>query len=314
MINNFIIIGEARSGTTSLTGSINSGLRTPENRFWSNGIESQPVLGEPFTLLFKLIDDPDPSIARNRPLYNYVHGENGFFTRLPERTKNFVEPKRSPEFKIEDRHDTPQYVFDDVIDLSHKENNGIKEIVRGESYCEKLLKATSRHSYRYLHLRRHNHLAMAISFWMSKQHNVWNFPANWPENKKFRQRIINKFKDFNLQPLDILELEKHVARLDKRKEIFEDIKNQNWITVEFKDLYSTDHELRYSTYLKIVDFINLDIHSEIFNKCQGSHAWVDMFFGDGKRVTQNCVYDKIPNLKEILSHFNYTKEQLSERI
>ena len=78
-------------------------------------------------------------------------------------------------------------------------------------------------------------------------------------------------------------------------------------------MYSTDHELRYSTYLKIVDFINLDIHSETFNKCQGSHAWVDMFFGDGKRVTQDCVYDKIPNLKEILSHFNYTKEQLVER-
>ena len=67
MINKFIIIGEARSGTTSLTGSINSGLRTPENRFWSNGIESQPVLGEPFTLLFKRIDDPDLALLEIDP-------------------------------------------------------------------------------------------------------------------------------------------------------------------------------------------------------------------------------------------------------
>ena len=114
--------------------------------------------------------------------------------------------------------------------------------------------------------------------------------------------------------MDITELERHVARLDKRKEIFEDIKNENWITIEFKDLYSSGHELSYNTYLKIVDFINLDIHSKTFNKCQGSHTWIDMFFGNGKRVTQNCVYDKIPNLKEILRHFDYTKEQLAERI
>ena len=133
-----------------------------------------------------------------------------------------------------------------------------------------------------------------------------------PDEKK--KRFIEKFK---LKPYEANIL---VSDMDTSK-YFEDVsKNSdvklatNWITVEFKDLYSTDHELRYSTYLKIVDFINLDIHSEIFNKCQGSHAWVDMFFGDGKRVTQNCVYDKIPNLKEILSHFNYTKEQLSERI
>jgi len=39
-----------------------------------------------------------------------------------------------------------------------------------------------------------------------------------------------------------------------------------------------------------------------------------LFFGESKRTTQDYVYDKIPNLKEILSHFNYTKEQLTERI
>ena len=65
---------------------------------------------------------------------------------------------------------------------------------------------------------------------------------------------------------------------------------------------------------KISDFLNIDFRLKTFTKNVDHHDLIDLFFGESKRTTQDYVYDKIPNLKEILSHFNYTKEQLTERI
>jgi len=308
MINKFIIIGEARSGTTSLNGILNNTLSNPETK------KTQPVLGEPFTLVFKKSDDPDPCVANSRPLYNYVHGENGFFSRLPERTIDYINPKRSAAFKIESHTETPQYVFNDIIDLSFSENFGIKELIRSKDYCEKFLKATSRYNYKYIHLVRQNFLATAISFWLSTQHGVWNIPANWSRTKELRESRINKIKNFPIEPLDIKVLEDHVRRLTKREKILEEKKNKNWMTVYFKNLYSQDCDLRYDQFSKISDFLNIDFCLRTSTKIVDSHDFVDKFLDKGKRTTQDYVYDKIPNLKEILNHFNYTKEQLIERV
>ena len=90
MINKFIIIGEARSGTTSLNEIFNNGLYNPKNK------EVRPTLGEPFNVLFKKLEEWD----NGRYVYNYVHRENGFFSRLPERTRDYINPIRSGTFCI----------------------------------------------------------------------------------------------------------------------------------------------------------------------------------------------------------------------
>jgi len=304
MINKFIIIGEARSGTTSLNEIFNNGLYNPKNK------KVRPSLGEPFNVLFKKFDEWD----NGRLVYNYIHGENGFFSRLPERTRDYINPIRSGTFRITSHAKTPQHVFDDVIDLSFKDNYGIKELTRGKFFCEKLLKASNRHDYKYIHLVRQNLLAMAISFSLSRQHQVWNIPPSLPRAKERKESQVNKVKNFPIEPLDIKDLEAHVTRLTQRKKILEEKKNENWITVYFKNLYSHDHDVRYDQFSKISDFLNIDFRLKTFTKNVDHHDLIDLFFGESKRTTQDYVYDKIPNLKEILSHFNYTKEQLTERI
>ena len=219
MINKFMIIGEARSGTTSLNQALSKGLYDPKHK------EVRPTLGEPFTALFKKFKDRDSE----RYVYNYVHGENGFFSRLPERTRDYINPIRSETFHINFRAETPQYVFDDVIDLSFKDNYGIKELTRGKIFCEKLLKASNRYDYKYIHLVRQNLLAMAISFSLSHQHQVWNIPPSLPQVKERKESWVNKIKNFPIEPLDIKDLEARVTLLTQRKKILEEKKNENWI-------------------------------------------------------------------------------------
>ena len=172
------------------------------------------------------------------------------FFRLPERTRDYINPIRSGTFCITSHAETPQYVFDDVIDLSFKDNYGIKELTRGKFFCEKLLKASNKYDYKYIHLVRQNLLAMAISFSLSRQHQVWNIPPSWPKAKERKESQVNKVKNFPIEPLNIKDLEAHVTRLTQRKKIFEEKKNENWITVYFKNLYSHDHDVRYDQFSK----------------------------------------------------------------
>lgn len=307
-MNRFLILGEARSGTTTLSAIIGRCLRDEYKE------QDYPLLGEIFPVLFK-------SIADTNQIHQFVHDKkNGFVTRLPERSRQIINKNiHDKEFKDSAYYyglDAPQFFYDDVVDLTYKNHFGMKELVRHKIFTEKLLNATPKKDFKYIHTIRNNTLAMSVSTELCRQTDVWNIPPKIYHHKTIlNEKCRNKIDNYDIQPLNIETLEIINNHLIERKKAINKRKNKNWITVNFKDLYSekSSFEEKAKIFTEIANHIDLDIHSRKSLKGLSFKELIRKFFSNDKRVTTEKVYKKIPNLNEVLSHFNCSYDELIER-
>ena len=305
-MNKFVILGEARSGTTTISSLLGRGLRKAsiplEKKF--------PVMGEPFPMLYKSWGEPE--LGANT-LYSHMHGKDGYYSQLPQRTRDYVDPLKSSKHQF--GKDAPQYVFDDVIDLAYDKSYGIKELIRNRDFICKFMAAAKRRDFKYIHLRRYNYLSMAISLELSRQHGIWNIPPDIPEKRKLHKKHLEVISSYEVKPIKIGWLEYTVNNLSKRKEVLETYKDENWITVDFKDLYSERVSLedKSELFLRITKLLDIDIFKESFIKEPSYEELIEAFFSNKKRVTKESYYKQIPNINEILTHFNCSFEELCER-
>jgi hypothetical protein len=306
-MNKFLILGEARSGTTTLSAIIGRCL------YNENKEQDYPLLGEVFPVLFK-------SVADTNQIHQFVHDKkNGFIMKLPERSREIINKNiHNKEFKDFDYYyglDAPQFFYDDVIELICKHHLGMKELIRHKIFVEKLLNATSKKDFKYIYTVRKNILAMSISIEICRQTDIWNIPPKTNFKKMLNKELRSKIDNHNIQPLNIETLEAINNYLAKRKNAIDERKNKDWITVNFKDLYSekSSFEEKAKIFTEIANHIDLDIHSRKSLKGLSFKELIRKFFSNDKRVTTEKVYKKIPNLNEVLSHFNCSYDELIER-
>ena len=305
-MNKFVILGEARSGTTTISSLLGRGLQkksVPLN-------EKFPVMGEPFPMLFKSGDAPQMG---TNTLYAHMHGENGYYLKLPQRTRDYVDPLKSSKHQF--GKDAPQYVFDDVIDLAYDKSYGIKELIRNRDFICKFIAAAKRRDFKYIHLRRYNYLSMAISLELSRQHVIWNIPPDIPGKEALHKKHVKAISSYKVEPIKIDWLEYATNNLSKRKEVLESYKDENWITIDFKDLYSEKVSLedKSELFLKVAKLLDIDVYDRSFLKKLSYEKLIESFFSNKKRVTKESYYKQIPNLNEVLTHFNCSLEELCER-
>ena len=305
-MNKFIILGEARSGTTTISSILGRGLRDKSVPL----SEKFPIFGEPFPMLFK---SGDTAKIGTNSLYAMMHGENGFFSELPQRTRDYVEPLRGPDHRFGE--DAPQYVFDDVIDLSRDKGYGIKELIRTPNFIHKFIASARRYDFKYIHLRRFNYLSMAVSMQLSRQHGIWNIPPDLPGMKGLQEKHLEVISKHEIQPVRIDAIEYVVNNLKKRKEVLETYKDKNWITIDFKDFYSEKVSLndKSEIFLKVAKLLDINVYDESFLQKVPYEKLIESFFSNKKRVTKESYYKQIPNLNEVLTHFNCSFEELCER-
>ena len=305
-MNKFVILGEARSGTTTMSYVLSHGLRDESIPL----SEKFPVMGEPFPMLFKT---NDPAKIGTSSLYVEMHRENGLYSELPQRTRDYIDPLKSSKHQF--GKDAPQYVFDDVIDLAYNKSYGIKEIIRNSDFAYKIIAATKRHDFKYIYLRRCNYLSMAVSMELSRQHGIWNIPPNLPGMKDLHEKHLEVISNHEIQPLKIKAIERILNSFKKRKQLLETYKDKNWITIDFKDLYSEEVSLsdKSEVFLRVAKLLDIDVYDESFLKKLSYEELIGHFFSDKKRVTKESYYKQIPNLNEILTYFNCSLEQLCER-
>lgn len=311
-MNKFLVLGEARSGTTSIAALLGRLLETRELKF--------PVCGEVMPQLFAT------KLGSNE-MYEFIHEkETGFIANMDKKYQDFISEKR--ELLKDDPSyyygvDLSQDFFDHVVEVCVKNHCGMKELVRSKAFSTKLLKAINKFNFKCFHTNRKNLLSTAISIHISRQTQVWNLPPTIGYRKVVNKQWREKIDKCKIEPLEIDPLMNTLIGLESRQNFLEQFKNENWMTINFYDLYSAEVSIKDKAELfkQILDSIGLDVEKgcpccdyKPYLKDFTYLELVEKFFGNEKRVTTESTYKQIPNINEILSHFNSSFEELCERI